>query len=553
MSRDRWIWLLILGLIVTGFLIGMPIGFPLDDAWIFTVFAANLRNLGEWSYNPGEPCAGVTSLLWTWLLSWIPESSGYPFRSEVIGARTLSLLLSFLPLALCLPTIFASGLAGSNRFRHRVGGILSLIALGHGIWLFHAFSGMETTLFVSTGVCAIYFFHRSNHWLSGLFCFFLVLIRLEGFLLGGLLLVANLFSAINRSLWKRPWVGVSACLSGTGAGVVSVAVHNYRLFGNPFPATFAGRRFLFGLDPDRIHWTEFGNHLHGFTVSWIERVHDWYWMDNFLPGQISVGGAEVHPLSLLFSAVAFIGFLVFTIRIFEPGYWRRMNPIFLLTIWAFLHNLLYTAVLPTGAHAGRYQAMNYLLVPYWTAFGGQELIRFALNFRGMNAYTPRRRIAERLTYVWVVILIIPTAVSFLVWKDVMTLGIERIQNLHMAMGMWAEGNLPEDSRIVAFDLGGIAMTTDLYIIDQSGLLDDRGLESFRKHNSPTFYRERGATHLFRFERLDDPTPTFDPAWKTGLTLLHRLSLPEEIGLDREACQNTWSRCSMYRIEYLEGE
>ncbi|MCA9443610.1 MAG: hypothetical protein KC964_22610, partial [Candidatus Omnitrophica bacterium] len=121
------------------------------------------------------------------------------------------------------------------------------------------------------------------------------------------------------------------------------------------------------------------------------------------------------------------------------------------------------------------------------------------------------------------------------------------------MGMWAEGNLPEDSRIVAFDLGGIAMTTDLYIIDQSGLLDDRGLESFRKHNSPTFYRERGATHLFRFERLDDPTPTFDPNWKTGLTLLHRLSLSEEIGLDREACQNTWSRCSMYRIEYLEGE
>ncbi|MCB9770478.1 MAG: hypothetical protein H6752_19945, partial [Candidatus Omnitrophica bacterium] len=175
MSRDRWIWLLILGLIVTGFLIGMPIGFPLDDAWIFTVFAANLRNLGEWSYNPGEPCAGVTSLLWTWLLSWIPESSGYPFRSEVIGARTLSLLLSFLPLALCLPTIFASGLAGANRFRHRLGAILSLVALAHGIWLFHTFSGMETTLFVSTGVCAIYFFHRSNHWLSGLFCFFLVL------------------------------------------------------------------------------------------------------------------------------------------------------------------------------------------------------------------------------------------------------------------------------------------------------------------------------------------------------------------------------------------
>jgi len=556
MSASNFKFILLVGLTaaVIGYLLGSPYGFPLDDAWIFTVFAQNLREYGEWSYNPGEPCAGVTSLFWTWLLSWIPASEGFPFRNEVVGTRLLALFLSFLPLALCLPRVYASGLEGSWKFRKGLGYLLTFLAMAHGMWLFHTFSGMETTLFVSTGIWAIYFFGRGKHLGAAALCLFLILIRLEGFLLGGLLLFAHCLWTGEKNVSKLSYRFFSSpMLWGTLAGVLAVGFHNFRLFGVPFPATFAGRRFLFGLDPDRIHWTEIGDRFHRFTLSWIERVHDWYWMDNFLPGQISFGGAQVHPLSILFLAVSFVGFLVFAIRIFQPVYWRRMSPIFLLAVWAFLHNLLYIAVLPTGAHAGRYQAMNYLLVPCWVALGGQETIRFLLNLRGFHLFQLRSTAAKRLTLAWVLILIVPTAVSFVVWKQVMELGIERIQNLHMAMGTWAEENLPEDSRIVAFDLGGITMTTDLYIIDQSGLLDDRGLESFRKHNSPIFYRERGATHLFRFERLDDPTPTFAPGWKTGLTLLHRLSLPEEIGLDREACQNTWSRCSLYRIEYLEGE
>ncbi len=540
-------------MVVTGFLLGTSLGFPLDDAWIFAVFARNLRDLGEWSYNPGEPCAGVTSLLWTWLLSWVPESRGYPFNFEVWGARLLALVLSFLPLALCLPRIYSAGIEGPNKFRWRMGYLLTFFSLGHGMWLFHTFSGMETTLFVSTGVCAVYFFQRGHHWKAALLSFFLILIRLEGFLLGGTLLMTQFIQNRNRKdsefLLQRALR--SPYILGTGAGVIAVAVHNYRLFGNPFPATFAGRRFLFGLDPDHIRWTDIGVHFHRFILSWIERIHDWYWMDNFLPGQIPLGGVEVHPLSLLFLAVSFVGFLVVVIRLFEPSYWKRMQPIFLLALWTLLHNLLYIAVLPTGAHAGRYQAMNYLLATYFVTLGGQELLRLGLNLGRRNPFALRTTLAKRMTFGWVLLLLIPTVVSFKVWREVMELGVERIQKLHMTMGMWTEENLPENSRIVAFDLGGIAMTTDLYIVDQSGLLDDRGLESFRKHNSPVFYRERDATHLFRFERLDDPTPTFDPAWKTGLTLLHRLSLPEEIGLDREAVQNTWSRCSLYRIEYLE--
>src|SRR3954462_10429177 len=44
-------------------------GFPIDDAWIHQVFARNLFQRGEFSYNPGQLVAGSTSPLWTVLLA----------------------------------------------------------------------------------------------------------------------------------------------------------------------------------------------------------------------------------------------------------------------------------------------------------------------------------------------------------------------------------------------------------------------------------------------------------------------------------------------------
>jgi len=42
-------------------------GFPLDDAWGHLVYGRSLATMQGLSYNPGEPEAGVTSPLWTYL------------------------------------------------------------------------------------------------------------------------------------------------------------------------------------------------------------------------------------------------------------------------------------------------------------------------------------------------------------------------------------------------------------------------------------------------------------------------------------------------------
>jgi hypothetical protein len=45
------------------------LGFPLDDAWIFWVFAKNLATGQGFSFNPGDPVLGATSILWVLILS----------------------------------------------------------------------------------------------------------------------------------------------------------------------------------------------------------------------------------------------------------------------------------------------------------------------------------------------------------------------------------------------------------------------------------------------------------------------------------------------------
>jgi hypothetical protein len=535
----------------------VEIGFPLDDAWIFAVFAKNLRESGEWSYNPGEPCAGVTSLLWTWLLSLCSSDSGPPFKSQTIASDVFSILFGLLPLAIALPTIYASGLEGAWKHRYTVASFLALLALSHGMWAFHTFSGMETVLFVSLGMATIGLHSRGCGLPAAVAVALLVLTRLEGFLLAVVLMA--------HSFWwrgkRRPLLAV--VLSAVRAplflfsflALAGVAFHNRRLTGAPFPATFAGRRFLFQLDPDKIHLDLIGVHLRGFLVSWLERVHDWYWMDNLLPigSQVTLpGGPEIHMLSFVLNLFLGIGALVVFTRLFDRKRWSRSHPLFLFAVWTLVHNLFYIAVLPAGGHAGRYQAINYLWPPVLVLVGAQEALRFSTNFLGRSRpFLARGRIWTVASYLSLALLAVPCFASHSIWKKVIGDGVHRVNSLHVAMGEWAKENLPPQSRVVAFDLGAFKMASGLYVVDQSGLLDDRGLESFRKHNSPEFYRERNATHLFRFERLDAPDPEFSPSWKTELHREHVLSVSEEIGLDREACQNTWSRCSLFRIVYLD--
>lgn len=517
-------------------------GFPLDDSWIFSVFAQNLRESGEWNFNAGEKSSGITSPLWTLLLALFPASDSSPFRSEVCAARGLGLVFGLVPLVFSL-SLLLEGIGSGTRCTNRIfAASLGFLIVCQGPYLFHAYSGMETLLFLSLGVSALAAYSRGYILASAVLLALLVGFRLEGVLLA-LVLAGD-------ALFRRQGHHSIQLILPAMFAVGGVFLLHRLTSGSAFPKTFAGRRFLFKLDPDHIDFSLFGNHFQALLLEWIERVHDWCWMDAFLPGpQLTLAvGYRVHPFSLLLGVLTLIGAAVLVARSLELRRWKVWRPVFLLAGWTILHNLFYALVLPVGGHGGRYQAMNYLWPPILVVLAGCAL----LQWMGLRAPLRNRwgRIALLAT---AFLLLLIDSVSMATWKGVVESGIGRVNRLHLGMGTWARENLPPDARVVAFDLGGFKKASGLYVVDQSGLTDARGLESFRQHNSPEFYRDRGATHLFKFERIGEPDLAIDPVWRTTFEPLHRLEVEEADAIDREAVQNAWDRCTLYHIVLQEQQ
>jgi hypothetical protein len=133
-------------------------GFPLDDAWIFWVFAKNLATGQGFSFNPGEPVLGSTSILWVLVLagSYLVIHSAV-FISKFWGVVffALSILLTF---RICL-----------FHTRQRRVALLSVLSIALAPPLVYgALSGMEIAL-ATFLMCLTLFFHLKERGKAGKF------------------------------------------------------------------------------------------------------------------------------------------------------------------------------------------------------------------------------------------------------------------------------------------------------------------------------------------------------------------------------------------------
>ncbi len=123
-------------------------GFPLDDSWIFWVFARNLATGHGFSFNPGQPVLGTTSILWVLVLagSYL-VTHGVVFISKFWGV-VFFLSAVLLTYRICL-------------FHTRSKKVACLAVLTFALapsLIFGALSGMETSL-ATFLVCLTLFFH----------------------------------------------------------------------------------------------------------------------------------------------------------------------------------------------------------------------------------------------------------------------------------------------------------------------------------------------------------------------------------------------------------
>ncbi len=126
-------------------------GFPLDDSWIFWVFARNLATGNGFSFNPGQVILGTTSILWVLVLS-----GSYLITHHVVFIGKLWGIIFFLASVLLTYRIC---LFHTRSRTTAVAGTMTF-ALAPAL-IFGALSGMEISL-ATFLLCLTLYFHLSE-------------------------------------------------------------------------------------------------------------------------------------------------------------------------------------------------------------------------------------------------------------------------------------------------------------------------------------------------------------------------------------------------------
>lgn len=200
------------------------VGFPLDDAWIHQVYARNLGWYGQWAFTLGQPSAGSTSPLWTFLLA-----IGYALRIDyAVWTITINAIL------LGVLTLFVAQVAN---LRHNLRYVALLIPLEwHLVWA--AASGMETILFCVL-IVAAWFFVKRSPFVCGVMIGLAVWTRPEG---------VTLLPFCAWALWAADGGGIrflkrlGVMIAGAALIVIPYLLFNVSLSGQIFPNTFFAKQ-----------------------------------------------------------------------------------------------------------------------------------------------------------------------------------------------------------------------------------------------------------------------------------------------------------------------
>lgn len=491
----------------------VPLGLPLDDAWIHCAFASHLARFGEWGLFAHRPSGGESSPLWPVLLS-LGELGGWhaaPRLALVLGA------MFFIP----LPALLAALATGRPAARW-----VAVVAALWGPLLFLALSGMETIAALTVSMTALYWFSRGRTMAAGLWAGAAAFLRPDALLLLGVLTLMRR----DRSLVPG-WVVAGAALS-----ILAL------LEGRFPPATLGGRRWLMGLPP-QLEWGFLGHGGFDLVTQWVRAVG------------ADLGGGRVlsaHPsrgleaVRWLWKISVLVVLVPGCLRLLRGGH-RRSQGRRALLLWTATALAFYALVLPSRGHVGRYQAMVHLVLAL-TAVEGL--------FGLWNA-------PGRLRWVAVV----PTVLLGLGWvgglveiSGLWTDAVAHLDRVHLRAAAELE-RLPEgESRVAIFDVGAAAYLHDGEMLDLSGLSDPSlacRLPRASEGAVARWLRARKATHLLLPIWRDGAADGLDR--RLGLELGHGMRLtelrrwkspPGEWARAFQFSGNAFPQLVLYRLEWI---
>lgn len=430
--RPGLLWLALALVSVLGYLLfsifKTDAGFPLDDGWIHQVFARNLAQFGEFSYNPGQPVAGSTSPLWTFLL--VP---GY-WLAGFYMAWTYSLGLLFL--ALAAGESFRLAAFFSQRQSVAVAAALFTVFDWRLAWA--GASGMETLLFIF-GTLLLARLYLTRYPLTatakennpkprrlpvplalGLVGGFLTLVRPEGMALLGL--VALDAGWRNRHELPNLFKFWGWLVLGWLLPVVPYFVFNYALSGSLLPTTFGAK-------------------VSGYA--------------DFSPGGlVNFLGSALFQIFLAGPLVFLVPGLLFCIPFIRA---KRLDGRGL--VWPLALLVLYAVRLPVTYQHARYMMPVIPFLAVYGAVGGREFLEALKKFKLLRlaGFGP-----------WLLALIY--ALWWVLGANSYQFDVKLINDEQVRVARWLAANTPATASVATHDIGAIGYFSGRKVVDTAGLV-----------------------------------------------------------------------------------
>lgn len=417
-------------------------GFPLDDAWIHATYARNLALHGEWSFLPGQPSAGSTSPLWTFLLA----AGAWLGLSPIWWAFLLGAVLLF---GIC--ALFEITLRQTLEFYSPAVPWVG-IAIGlewHLVWA--AFSGMETVLyiFLVLAVMRLLLVDSRNDLLAGLLTGISIWVRPDGVTLLGPLTLGILLRKTSLAGRIR---GLAGLALGFGVFFLPYLVFNLSVGAAPMPSTFYAKQAEY--------------------TSW----------------QLSPLLNRLFLLSLQFflgiSLALIPGFILKMVkatRAFERG-------ILLAAAWLAGYCVLYLTRLPVYQH-GRY---------YMPALAVFLLIGFSGFIEGQFPFQKSHPGGFRLVSMASLVTIL--ALSFVYGGRVYSQDVAYIEKQMVDTAKWVAKNVPTDAKVAAHDIGALGYFDRHPLVDLAGLISPEIVPIITNDQAlSVFMKTHGVNYLVAFQ------------------------------------------------------
>jgi len=552
------------------------IGFPLDDSWIYAVFARNFAVSGEISFNLGNPSVGFTSSLWFLFLTFGQFLGLSPLHwgilLGVICQLTLAVVIGiivyrFLSPVRKTPSTSEDLRRGTWSGDHSpipnphsqflkspptelallISFSAALLILLCGPLIWYSLSGMETTCFMAIGLLAILFLSRGWYWFAGIALGLLLITRIEGVALWGIAVVYAGVVEYHRGTGK----GLSApCAMRYAKRLLPILfipviflllelLKNLCITGALLPTTFAGRKWLSVPAGGRGPVAYLKLWGYGFKLTILPKF---LWEDPFLIFfWIGAGILSIFSIRLLLKEA-----------IVKKD---RISGLSLFVLWVIGHNLVYMVMLPSPSQAGRYQALNYIL--FWLMLFlpiATGLIRLKLTHCGKRKIFSGVFLSVLLGGIFLLDLTSTTR-----WKEIYLATVRHINDVHIEVAGWINDELPPGSRVAVFDIGALKyFSPGTEIIDLGGLVDREFAGYLQKGRVVDYMEDQRAGYLAMVELQNSPGWIFenlkiqgDPRLKLK-PLFGMMQRPEIYRLHYREVAGTFPKMVVYEIDWGVG-